>query len=130
MPDPNEKMVVLAERLLNRTEHGEVAWEMSAKWQGEVFETEIGGQIVTIRARDNDGNHPFQFALWQLEKDDPFGGATVRRVESIDSMEAPGNGTTILEQLYRIARSSALKINESIDAALAALDETPRSAGG
>lgn len=131
MPDPNEKMVVLAERLLDRTNRGEVAWELSARWSAEVFETDVGGQIITIRARDNDGNHPFQFGLWQVEKeDDPFSSTVFRRVESIESMDAPGDGAQILEQLYRAARSSALNINESIDAALAALDEEPTRRNG
>jgi hypothetical protein len=128
MPDPGEKMMLLAERLLDRTNRGEVSWTVSPKWAGTVFEAEAGGQLMTIRARDDDGHHPFQFTLWQSETPDPFGPPALRQVEAISSVEVPGEGgAEILAQLYQSARSYALKIDESIDAALAALDQEPQA---
>jgi hypothetical protein len=125
MPDPAEKMMVLAQRLLDRTERGEVTWELGTKWSGEVFATEVAGQFITIRARDDDANQPFVFALWQIETDPTniFSSDTLRRVEMLDSQQLTVDGASLLAQLFQSARGRALKINESIEAALAALDE-------
>jgi hypothetical protein len=134
MPDPTEKMLVLAARLEERTERGEVPWTLSEYWPGTVFQTEVGGQLITIRSRDDDGNHPFVFGLWQVDRDqNPFGPPALRQIEAISTINAmlaspsaePTGVAKTLERLYKSARSRALKIDESIDAVLLALDQDP-----
>jgi hypothetical protein len=119
MPDPAERMLLLAKRLLERTESGAIAWRKEGD-RPQSFETDVGDQLVTIRPRDRDGRQPFVLTLWMT---DPEDSTQWTQVEKMDTEFLRGQDAEALGTLWNAARADALNITASIDAALAALND-------
>lgn len=121
MADPTKKMRELAKLLLERSREDRITWSADSDGTpGMQFQTTVGDQLVTIRSRDNDGNHPYELSLWKQDPDDEDAWVVV---EMLSSAEFRGDEASRLAELWRSARGEALQINENIDSALAALQD-------
>jgi hypothetical protein len=121
MADPTKKMRELAKLLLERSSEDRITWSADPEGApGMQFQTTIGDQLVTIRSRDNDGNHPYELSLWKQDPDDDDEWIVV---ETLSSAEFRGDEASRIAELWRSARGEALQINKSIDSALAALQD-------
>lgn len=108
-----ERLTVLAQRLAAATATRAVEWQLA---DADVFTWRSNGGAVTIASRDRDGEPPYELSLQNHEQ---------QRVDSLtselleDDLPAPWND--VLVELYRVARRSALRADEIIDALMAAL---------
>jgi hypothetical protein len=133
-------MVQLAERLLARTQAGRQHWIVNTSTPG-TFQTTAENLAFTIRSLDDDGNHPFTLTLWR--KTQKPGKATdekssvYEKVEALNTLEGasltgalstaaapyPTGWESTVAKLWVSARNDALKVTDSINAALSALDD-------
>lgn len=120
-------MLELAGALLVRTESGSLRWHPTEGIPGQ-FQTAIAGSALSIASPDPDGAHPFLLVLWEPEAS--RGTTEVPRpkwiaLEKLSTSDlmvgAPDTWHRVLAQLWRVARTDALKIDERLDAVLAQL---------
>jgi hypothetical protein len=113
-------MIQIADRLLEQTVEGGREWEPAGSF---TFRTWVSGRPVTVESADRDGAHPYVLSI--LEPD----GRTIESVRTGSPMTvelrggARGDWEAGLEQLYRLARRRALKVDEVIDDVLHSLTE-------
>jgi hypothetical protein len=109
----NSKTTALCKRLASAT------LARAAEWRLEGEDTYVWAQqqgTVSIASRDNDGQPPYQLAIYNAER---------VRVDELSSMllqdDEPAPWNEALAELYRVARRSALRADDVIDALLSAL---------
>jgi hypothetical protein len=111
--DPYTRVIVLCERLTTATVARGAEWRADGE-DHYVWEREEGS--VTIGARDRDGQPPYELAVFNRD------GEKVEELASalVDD-DLPADWNAPLAELYRVARRSALRADELIDALIAAL---------
>ena len=117
--DPT-RLTILCDRLAAATVDRQADWHLD----GDDRFTWTGGDgVVSITSRDRDGEPPYELAVFNRagEKVDELVSDLVG-----DDEPAPWNDG--LRELYRIARRSALRADEIIDALIAGLPPRETSA--
>lgn len=122
------QMLDLARSLMAATHEGRVNWSRHQTRQGQ-FDAEVAGSMVSISSEDQEGTQPFILVLW--DEDEASRGAaaastpTWHPLESLSTRDlldgAPDGWVRMLAQLWRVARTQALKVDERLDAVLAEL---------
>lgn len=110
---PSDRLIELCTRLAGATGAGAVEWRREGEDE-YVWERPEG--IVAIAARDRDGQPPYELAIYNGSHEQ------VEELESAlvdDDQPAPWNGP--LAELYRLARRSALRADDIIEALVAAI---------
>jgi hypothetical protein len=117
--DSRANVVMLCERLTAATVARTVEWRADGD-DRYTWERDEGS--VAIGARDRDGQPPYELAISNREG---------QRVEELASAlvddDLPADWNVPLAELYRVARRSALRADELIDALMAVLP--PSTAG-
>ena len=111
--EENRRLLVLCERLADAT------WARTAEWtrEGEDLFVWVGDRgSVSIGSRDQDGEPPYQLVVLNA------GG---ERLEELTSQllgdDRPAAWNEPLADLYRVARRSALRADDVIDALIEAI---------
>ena len=110
---PPDRLLVLCTRLAEATRAGDAEWRRDGE---DVFVWEAPEGAVAIGARDRDGQPPYELSVFNVTQEQ------VEALESAlvgDDQPAAWNGP--LAELYRVARRSALRADDIIDALVAAL---------
>ena len=117
---PSDRLIELCTRLADATRAGSIEWRREGEDE-YVWERPEGA--VAIAARDRDGQPPYELAIFNgsHEQVDELESALVD-----DDQPAPWNGP--LAELYRVARRSALRADDIIEALFAAIS-APRPVG-
>jgi hypothetical protein len=113
-----ERLIMLAERLATATATRTAEWQVA---DADVFTWSSARGSVRVASRDRDGEPPYELTVYN---DD---GQKVDQLTSElldDDQPAPWNDTLV--ELYRIARRSALRADDIIEALMA---ELPSSDG-
>jgi hypothetical protein len=117
-----QQLAQLALRLAEATAAKRIEWRSP---EADVFEWAAAGGIVTVASRDRDSQPPFELAVFNGNRQ------KLDDLESdlIDDQPAPWNGA--LADLYSVARRSALRADDVIEALLSTLrgldgDDRPR----
>jgi hypothetical protein len=110
-------LILFCDRLSDATLSG------AAEWRGEGddhYKWKRAEGSVSIGARDSDGQPPYELAV--------FNGDGVKVEELVSALvdDDPAEWNAPLAELYRVARRSALRANEIIDALMNTL---PKPAG-
>ena len=113
-----DKQRRLVERLLERTRAGELVWQESIR--PDVFQAAFQNSSVQIKSVD-DGRFTevhvsIVDAIGRIVDD--FGRDGLDR----DSPRQPGSWSRALEELYALARRSALRADDAIDSILAEIE--------
>ena len=110
--DPN-RLVVLCERLVHATAARQTEWRVDGE---DVFVWDGAEGAVSITSRDRDGEPPYELGIYSSHGDkvEELGSDLVG-----DDEPAPWNEP--LADLYRIARRSALRADDIIEALIATL---------
>jgi hypothetical protein len=108
-----QRLALLARRLAAAT------WARDAQWQlegDEVFSWGTEEGSVNVASRDRDGEPPYELTVYNPanEKLDELSSELLA-----DDQPAPWNDALV--ELYRVARRSALRADEIVDALMAAL---------
>lgn len=107
------RVIALCERLADATVAGATEWQ--AAGDDHFTWTRAEGR-VSIGARDRDGQPPYEIAIFNTDGE---------RVEELASAladdESPADWNAPIAELYRVARRSALRADEIIDALMSAL---------
>ncbi|MDF2752888.1 MAG: hypothetical protein K0S82_1271 [Gaiellaceae bacterium] len=110
------RLIALCERLADATLAG------AAEWRDESHDnflwTRTEGK-VSIGARDRDGQPPYELAIFN-----PEGEKVEELASALAEDDSPAAWNAPLAELYRVARRSALRADEIIDALLNALPKT------
>lgn len=123
-PTVEEKMVVLASKLLQETEAQNVSWNVANS--GEIsygaraphaFRVVLGAGAALVRNIDGDGAFPFEFAALNGVGQE----IEALRTNSRDR-EPAGEFDQLLLDLYTAARRSAFAVGATLDDLLNALD--------
>jgi hypothetical protein len=112
--DPERQhLTELARRLTATTSTRAAQWQLETD---DVFRWEAKEGSVTVASRDHDGEPPYELIVYSPEREK----VDELRSELLANDEpAPWNDTLV--ELYRLARRSALRADEIIDALIAAL---------
>ena len=126
---PDERMITVAERLLERTTNGRLRWQAASKpkdagdeWEPAAFVTRLQHGSVTVSSEHGDGRYPYELHLR-----DPT-GQHIGELETADADawlgdREPAPWERVLSELYAAARSSALSTTASLDAVVAELSD-------
>lgn len=129
-PDPSqEQLVELAKALLDRTRSG------TAKWRGDSTLTSFSvvtrkGSVV-IGPRDDDGQPPYNLSVLNAEGQaiqwlaSEWWPVDVRANPLALSPTEPAPWNEVLEDLYRLARASAVDLEGVIGGILEEVDHPP-----
>jgi hypothetical protein len=113
-----ERLTTLVRGLAAATASGTAEWESS---EPDVYTWSSAAGAVSIGSRDRDGEPPYELVVYN---------STEERVDELaselvdDDQPAPWNDALV--ELYRLARRSALRADDVIDALIAALPSTGR----
>lgn len=107
----DQRMYSLLTRLIARTEAGSVQWERGGREESYIYS--LPDASVVIETKDRDDSHPYRFRVVN-DMGDTVDEITVSPFEA-SSSEA--------EELYRLAKRSALRVDETLDALLSRLDD-------
>jgi hypothetical protein len=126
---PDERMITVAERLLERTRTTRLRWQAAARpkdagddWEPRSFVTRLQHGSVTVSSEHADGRFPYELHLR-----DPT-GQHIGELETGDADawlgdRQPAAWEQALADLYEVARSSALSTTASLDAVVAELSD-------
>lgn len=107
------RVIVLCERLVEATRADEVEWSRDG---ADTYEWEHADGAVSVGARDQDGQPPYDLAVFNSERE---------KVEELTSAlvddDRPAAWNESLAELYRVARRSALHADDIIESLIAAL---------
>jgi hypothetical protein len=115
-----QKLQALAQQLTQRTREGGVQWTAEGDtW----FQLSLPSGAVSIHSQTADGTAPYQLSVYNDN------GA---RVEALTSVWDQGNWgaeekpwNAVLEELYGVARNSALNIDSVLDSILKDVEHPP-----
>lgn len=110
-----ERLILLCQRLAEATVSRQVEWRLAGE-ERDLFEWAGEAGFVSIASRDGDGDPPFELAIYNRDNEE------VEELSSDlvgDDEPAPWNEP--LAELYRVARRSALRADDIIDALIDAL---------
>ena len=116
---PSDRLIDLCTRLADATRAGAVEWRREGE---DEYLWEQPEGAVAIAARDRDGQPPYELSVYNGSQEQ------VEELESAlvdDDQPAPWNGP--LAELYRVARRSALRADDIIEALVAAIPATRAS---
>lgn len=116
---PSDRLIELCTRLAEATRTGAVEWRREGE---DEYLWELSEGAVSIAARDRDGQPPYELSVYNGSQEQ------VEELESAlvdDDQPAPWNGP--LAELYRVARRSALRADDIIEALVAAIPATRAS---
>lgn len=107
------RVIALCERLADATLRGAAEWQHAG--DDHFTWTRAEGR-VSIGARDRDGQPPYEIAIYNPDSE---------KVEELASAladdESPADWNAPIAELYRVARRSALRADEIIEALMSAL---------
>lgn len=108
-----QRLMTLARRLAAATASGTAEWQMR---EPDVYAWESEEGSVSVASRDRDGDPPFELVVFNpsQERVDEISSALLE-----DDQPAPWNDS--LARLYRLARRSALRADDIIEALIGAL---------
>lgn len=120
------QMFEVARSLITATNEGRVDWGRHETTPGQ-FDTTVAGSYVSIASADPDGSHPFVLVVWDMEEvGQEWVASAAHPLESLTTRDlvdaAPDGWVRFLTQLWRVARTNALNIDDRLDALLAELD--------
>ena len=108
-----QHLSVLAERLVSATSAGNARWEMR---EPEVYSWTSTKGMVSFASRDRDGEAPYEVTVCN---------SAGQKVDELTSEllagDRPAPWNASLAELHRVARRSALRADEIIDAQIQAL---------
>ena len=110
---PESPMVRLATGLVAATLQNKAEWEHLSS---TTFALDTPGGYVTISSTDGDGAQPYRLSL------------TTKTGDPMDDLESTWVGSRarywnpVLQDLYVVAKNSALQIDDTVDAILAVLE--------
>jgi hypothetical protein len=109
----SNQLARLAERLVDGTRLRSIEWRAA---EPEVYTWGTGEGSVTIASRDRDGDPPYELTVYNTES---------QKVDELSSDLLPGDvpapWNPRLADLYAVARRSALRADDIIDALMAAV---------
>jgi hypothetical protein len=127
MANSNEdRLVDLAVRLLPPTLNGQIRWSIGER-QSYIYVTPQSA--VSIRNRDNDGDHPFVLEVFNGEGE-VVDALLSKFIRPDDTTSVPPPWNAVLENLYSAARRNALDIDVVLDNLLDSLPGEPPQASG
>lgn len=103
MADDDERLVKIAEALIERTEQGSAGWSHIG---GEAYQSEAGRHVLQVESLDGDGAAPFKLSLRNAE------GPELESIRSSSPLLSRQN--EVLERLYQVARREALGVDDAI----------------
>jgi hypothetical protein len=125
MAERSPRMLDVARSLVEGTHARRVQWEPHTSLPGQ-FDTAVAGSILSVASLDAEGSHPFSLVVW--ERFDPSETTSavedtewiaLEKVSTSDVMVGAAEGwERLLAQLWRVARTQALGIDERLDALL------------
>jgi hypothetical protein len=104
----NDRIVILCRRLAAATAARRAEWRVDGD-DMFVWERDEGG--VSIRSRDGDGEPPFELAVYN-----PGGQKVEERASALVEGDRPAPWNGPLADLYGVARRTALRADDIIDA--------------
>jgi len=110
-----QRLTELANRLVAATTGRAEQWQLDGD---DVFVWTAGEGVVTVGSRDRDGEPPYELVVYNPARE---------RVDELtselltDDQPAPWNDALV--DLYRVARRSALRADDIVDALIEALPE-------
>ena len=127
---PRDRLVAIAERLLDITRSGKLRWQPASRpkdaedgWQPSSFSTRLPKGAVTIQSEDPQGRYPYELRVLDTA------GQEVARLETgQDAERFLGDGEAeaweqTLHDLYAEALRSAVNPEVVLDALIEALDQ-------
>ena len=112
---------MLAERLAAATSTGNARWDLR---EPDVYSWSSAKGAVSIASRDRDGDAPYEVTVYNSAE---------QKVDELTSEllagDRPAPWNDALAELYRVARRSALRADEIIDALIDALPSDGDGAG-
>jgi hypothetical protein len=111
-----ERLTMLVRRLAEATASGAAEWESR---EPDVYSWSSGAGVVSIGSRDRDGEPPYELVVYN-STDEPVDELASELLD--DDQPAPWNDALV--ELYRLARRSALRADDVIEALIAALPTT------
>jgi hypothetical protein len=118
-----EKLVRLAERLLKRTEDGEVTWEETV--DDAAFQTAFPGYVVKLLSREDPADDRFERIILRIYDSE---STLIEEIDSDDLSSFYGGQrpqANMLEDLYSKARRVAKGVEKALDTILEALGDEP-----
>jgi hypothetical protein len=112
-----DRLVLLCQRLVEATASRQVAWRLDEEEdEDDLFEWADKAGSVSITSRDGDGDPPYELGIYNPDHE---------KVEELSSDlvgdDEPAPWNEPLAHLYRVARRSALRADDIIDALIDAL---------
>jgi hypothetical protein len=127
---PHDRLVTIAQRLLDLTKAGRLRWQPMARpegeegeWQSSEFATRLPKGTVVVDSADAPGRYPYGMKVLDTA------GAEVARLETgQDAERFLGDGEAdpwevTIHDLYAEARRSAVNPEVVLDAVIEALDQ-------
>jgi hypothetical protein len=127
---PHDRLVTIAQRLLDLTKAGRLRWQPMARpegeegeWQSSEFATRLPKGTVVVDSADAQGRYPYGMKVLDTA------GAEVARLETgQDAERFLGDGEAdpwevTIHDLYAEARRSAVNPEVVLDAVIEALDQ-------
>ena len=125
MAERSPRMLDVANRLIEKTDAGEVAWTVH-RTNPDYFQTAVGESVISVASADSDGNHPFVLMLWERNSkplDENLEWLPIEKLSTGDTVRGfPPNWVNNIAKLWRVARNNALQIDSKIVNVLAALE--------
>ena len=116
-PD-HARLIAFCERLAEATLAGTIEWRDGG--DDHFLWTRAEGR-VSVGARDRDGQPPYELAIFN-----PEGEKVEELASALAEDDTPAAWNGVLAELYRVARRSALRADEIIDALMNALPVATR----
>jgi hypothetical protein len=113
-----ERLSTLASRLARATSSRGARWELR---EPELFQWSSGDGSVSVASRDRDGEPPYELTVYNAAQE-----SVDRLASELLDGDEPAPWNAALAELHRVARRSALRADEIIDALIDAL---PRGDG-
>ncbi len=127
MTPAQEKLLTLADRLIDRTRAGQVDWHFTG--DGDAFVFSGSDAAVMVRSEHGEGSEPYELVLLNRYGTRIDGLRTeYLKGDGPAPVEAPWNAH--LRDLHRAVRDSVLNLGKAVDSLLRDLDRQPEELGG
>lgn len=127
----NPKLAELVRRIHHRTQNGALVWEEGLS--KDVFQVSFPKYTVQIarefRQEDNSGTEYIRYVIRILNEEN----AVIEEATDVDLAEdflgGNENSYSVMENIYTIARRTAMGVEQALDALLATIGDVPSSPG-
>jgi len=115
----DDKMVVLAKKLLSRTKEGKLHWEMTS--HDDVYQVAFANYVVRLLSRAGSEGPEIDYIMQILNER----GQLVDEVSDVDLTRLMASGETMfpaMRDLYDLARRTAMGVEQALTTLLDELD--------